>query len=120
MRVGQYGVLVVFAALLVLACSSSSSTPDKDAGAVDAGACGTQTCSASQYCVRPCCGGAGPLCDPLPEGGTCPPGTTQANCNFGGPGCQQGPCTPPPPYCSATIPSGCSLQQDGQVVCTCA
>ena len=117
----RWVVVLVALALVGSSCSSAESTPDNDAGSADAGDCGGQLCSAGQYCVRPCCGGAPPLCDPLPDGGSCPAGTTPGTCDIGGlPGCQHGPCTPPPPYCSATIPTGCSLSGDGQVVCVCA
>lgn len=88
--------------------------------------CGAETCSASQYCVNPCCGGAPPQCIPQSSGGTCPPGThlgctvnpqgcsDPANC------CQQDPCTPPPPFCSDQIPIGCYLIAGHSCRMTCA
>lgn len=85
-------------------------------------ACNGSTCSATQYCVQPCCGGAGPFCEPLPDSGTCPSGThLQVNCRNGtGPGCESDPCKPPPPYCSDSVPTGCQVGSDGSVVCLCA
>ena len=77
--------------------------------------CGAQICSASQYCVIPCCGGAPPQCTPKPSGGTCPAGThagcavnisqcpDPVNC------CQQDACTPPPRFCSDEMPVGCAI-----------
>jgi hypothetical protein len=66
-------------------------------------ACGTMTCGTSQLCVRPCCGGAPPQCQPF-DGGTCPAGATPCQ-GPGGAGCAIS-CTPPPPYCIDT-PASC-------------
>lgn len=89
-------------------------------GAVEAGplACGKVICQGTDYCIHPCCGGAPPQCLPLPEdGGACPPGFAPANCP-NGPGCQQNPCTPPPPYCSPKT-DGC-MANGREVTCVCA
>ena len=80
-------------------------------------ACGSNTCSPTQFCVHPCCGGAPPAClpNPNPDGGTCPHGP----CTFVGPNaacnnlancCAAAPCTPPAPYCADKNPVGCLLQ----------
>ncbi|MBK6691171.1 MAG: hypothetical protein IPG50_03045 [Myxococcales bacterium] len=76
-------------------------------------ACGKTTCTAAQYCVTPCCGGPAPACNPIPDAGVCPAGTTPSTCNGGLPGCVDGPCTPPAPYCvdsPSPPPSGCTLE----------
>ncbi len=119
-------VAFALVALIALAggCATDAMERGADAGpdAADAGLCGGATCAAGQHCVHPCCGGAAPACDPLPDGGACPPGTTPvASCpTSGGPGCQAGPCSPPPAYCSKAIPVGCQLDASGEVVCLCA
>jgi hypothetical protein len=88
-------------------------------------ACGSATCGAASYCIRPCCGGVGPACLAKPDGGTCPTGTHPAFCTplTGGAGenCQEEACTPPPPYCADTLPSGCSIDaKTREVICVCA
>ena len=60
---------------------------------------GAGDCGPGMIHVFPCCGGPPPLCEPLPDGGTCPPGTHPANCP-NGPGCEMDPCVAPPPYCA--------------------
>lgn len=82
--------------------------------------CGTKTCTGSEICVQPCCGGAPPQCLPLPDGGTCPSGSVA--CSAGRPGCYT-PCVPPPAFChprTEPLPGGCRLGNDGQVICLCA
>ncbi|MCC6899838.1 MAG: hypothetical protein IT377_12735 [Polyangiaceae bacterium] len=77
-------------------------------------ACGTTTCSASQYCIHPCCGGAPPMCEPKPEGGTCPAGyhdgCQTGSCSSPSGCCEMDPCKPAPPYCADQPEAGCSLQ----------
>lgn len=122
-RGGITRLMALLAALAVAAACSTDDdgTPSGDGGKADAGSCGNVTCAPGELCIRPCCGGAPPLCEPATDGGACPPGTTYTDfCELTGQaGCQHGPCTPPPPYCSTVIPSGC-VQQNGDVVCTCA
>ena len=77
--------------------------------------CGSQMCGSLQYCVNPCCGGNAPACIVKPDAGTCPVGThagctTGIQCAIPNDCCQYDPCTPPPPYCSDTLPTGCLLQ----------
>lgn len=77
-------------------------------------ACGANTCSVTQFCVIPCCGGTAPACVAMTDAGTCPVGT-HAGCTFSSGSqcsnpaacCQYDPCTPPPRYCSDTQPVGC-------------
>jgi hypothetical protein len=85
--------------------------------------CDSLTCGATQYCVKPCCGGNAPACMAKPDGGTCPAGTHQG-CSNGGQClnqndcCQFDPCTPAPPYCSDKVPVGCLLEgRMCQMVC---
>jgi hypothetical protein len=81
-------------------------------------ACGSETCSPTQYCIHPCCGGAPPLCQDKPDGGGCPRGFHEG-CSGGvgvgsctGPDCcEADPCQPPPPYCADSPESGCDPQQ---------
>jgi hypothetical protein len=102
--------------------------------------CGARACTSSELCVHPSCGGSGPICTLLPDGGQCPSGwTMRASCPFAaGPGCEAPPCTPPDPYCitppascgatptCACLPSdvclssGCGLISGGQVLCVSA
>lgn len=107
------------------AASDSGGRADASDGSSDGGsvapadspfACGSDTCSVTQYCIHPCCGGAPPPCMSMPEGGACPIGFHQGcsspmgacsnpqNC------CEMDPCTPPPAYCADTPPQGCLLQ----------
>jgi hypothetical protein len=85
--------------------------------------CGAASCSASEVCVNPCCGGAAPPCQPAPDGGACPAGAYGCVVTPGGrPGCAT-PCTPPPPFCqpaSSALPAGCTPGKDRQVSCVCA
>jgi hypothetical protein len=85
-------------------------------------ACGSQTCSATQYCFNDCCGGVAPPCDPAPQDGApCPAGTHAESC-----GCRQDNlgCTPAPPKCvdGPTSPrAGCTLDASGRAfVCVCS
>lgn len=118
---------LLFAVLLLSACGSTVSENGVDGGttesadaaeptASDAGtdardaspeatgplACGSTTCSATEYCIVPCSGGILPICIPT-ENGACPSGTQSGMClGDGGPtpaGCVT---SPPPPYCSAS------------------
>jgi len=100
------------------AAAGSAGVGGASAGAGGGGplACGSQTCGPTQYCVKPCCGGAPPMCVMKPDGGTCPVGT-HAGCSFPGSQCttpaaccEYDPCTTPPPYCSDTMPVGCFTQ----------
>lgn len=89
-------------------------------------ACGKTTCSGTEYCIHPCCGGPGPTCDDLPEGGTCPPGSTKGTCpSTGRDGCFNSvQCTPDPPYCVSDPKTVqfCNPNPDGSrnVSCVCA
>jgi hypothetical protein len=104
--------------------------PPNDAGPPPADApfaCGTQTCGVTQYCVEPCCGGAGPQCIPADDAGACPAGFHSSSCQSGqgGPSCEEDPCKPPPPFCvdSASDPraSGCqSYDKTRTLSCLCA
>lgn len=79
-------------------------------------ACGDTSCTSSEVCVRPGCGGGTPVCDPVLDGGQCPSGWTESLCG-GTPtrtGCVPPPCTPPAPFC-ASLPASCS----GSPSCTC-
>jgi len=104
--------------------AGSSSTGGASAGGTAGGtsvggdgplACGSATCTATQFCVIPCCGGAAPACFPVAgDAGTCPAGshsgcTAPASyaCSPSTTCCQYNPCTPPSPYCSDSQPTGC-------------
>jgi|SRR3954471_760663 hypothetical protein len=81
--------------------------------------CGTETCTGSQICVRPACGGGTPpQCMPVGDGGQCPSGWTLSTGCVGlggqGVGCMPPPCTAPAPFC-ANIPASCS----GTPMCGC-
>lgn len=97
------------------ACSQQCCLPD-DAGVPSS--CGGATCTGGERCIHPCCGGAGPVCEPLPDGGVC---GADEPCALGDGqmGCRR-LCTPPPPYCSSTIPAGCMDDGTGGVICLCA
>jgi hypothetical protein len=95
---------------------ASSITGGASAGTGGAGpiSCGTNTCSAAQYCVIPCCGGTAPACFSVGDAGACPGGShlgcsppSSYTCSNPATCCQYDPCTPPAPYCSETIPVGC-------------
>lgn len=62
--------------------------------------CGWTSCLPEQVCVETeCC----PSCNPLPEGGVCPQGTTLGMCSIGGfPACL-GACTAPPARCATIL-----------------
>jgi len=80
--------------------------------------CGVRACTSGELCVHPSCGGAPPVCNPLPDGGQCPAGwIARSSCPFGGvqgPGCEAPPCTPPASYC-LTPPAACG----GNPSCAC-
>jgi hypothetical protein len=81
--------------------------------------CGTETCTGTQICVHPACGGGTPSqCMPVGDGGQCLTGwtlsTTCAGLGGQGVGCMPPPCTPPAPFC-ADIPASCS----GAPTCGC-
>lgn len=98
------------------ACGQQCCLPDVDAG-VPTG-CGGATCAATDLCIHPCCGGAGPVCMPTPDGGPCDTGEA---CTLpdGANGCRT-ICTPPPPYCAPVPPAGCMIDTSGEVLCLCA
>ena len=103
------------------ACSQWCCLPDDAGTPADAGVrseCGTETCGASELCIRPCCGGAPPPCLPT-DGVPCAEGSTACTLPDGRDGCQT-PCTPPPPYCDTDIPTGCTMTSPGEVICVCA
>lgn len=90
-------------------------------------ACGSTTCSADQYCVIPCCGGAAPACFSVGDAGTCPSGShsgcnmpATTGCAVGTTCCQYNPCVPPPPYCTTTKPTGCTIMTDRTCRILCA
>ena len=101
------------AAVSLADAAGSDPTPTVDATppSADAGAnrCGSRVCRGSELCVRPCCGGAVPLCLGLAlDGGTCPAGTVWTTCSTGQGttwGCAAA-CVPPPPFCAEVEP-GC-------------
>jgi hypothetical protein len=70
--------------------------------------CGTQSCTSSEVCIHPGCGGGNAICDPLPDGGQCPSGWTQSFCSAPASrlGCVPPPCTVPAPFC-APLPAAC-------------
>jgi len=74
---------------------------DGDSGVV----CGDGTCTATEVCIEPCCGGPAPGCYAMPTSGECQAGDTEvdpSSCggDCGGERCcQMGPCTPDPPFC---------------------
>jgi hypothetical protein len=84
-------------------------------GAAGSLACGTATCTGTQVCVHPACGGGTPPpCSPVGDGGQCAPGWTYSSSCASltppttlGPGCYPPACTPPAPFC-ADVPSTCS------------
>lgn len=89
-------------------------------------ACGNQTCGINQYCVHPCCGGAGPQCLASLADGGCPAGAFPSNCTpqigtyDGGPACAK-TCTPPPARCEDNPEPGCFPRNDGtrHLECVC-
>jgi hypothetical protein len=87
-------------------------------GAGGSGGCGGLTCSSTQVCVHPSCGGAAPQCVAVPAQG-CPSGWAPVTlCTYAsggsGPGCLPPPCTPPPAFC-ADVPAACG----GTPTCAC-
>jgi hypothetical protein len=81
--------------------------------------CGAGTCTSSQFCIVPACATLPPgprPCNPLPDGGQCPSGSTyQTSCsNITGPGCYQPACVAPPAYC-LTPPASCGTA----LTCSC-
>jgi len=107
------------------ACSSSSTgtagggdsgTPLPDGAVPPADgpfACGTSTCTATQYCVQPCDCGGEQACNPLGDAGACPTGQQlQGNC------CIQ-PCTNPPPSCQDVNSCGGFGGASRNVQCPC-
>jgi hypothetical protein len=85
-------------------------------------ACGAATCSATQYCENPCCGGAAPPCLPALDAGQCPVGThADPTCWAASGACREDPCTPPPPFCTDKVPTDPGCTRNGhQIVCMCA
>ena len=132
-------VLLSPALLLAVACGGTTleSADAGGDGAVDAGKdtspadggpdtsgtypCGKLICQTGQLCIHPCCGGAPPMCQPKPDGGACPPGTTEdSSCNPSFGVCRPDPCTPPEPYCSPD-PQQCGPPPTGRdAYCLCA
>jgi hypothetical protein len=109
---------------LALACGGTTVDPLLDGGndgySLDTGkdsnepfACGATSCSGSEVCMHPCCGGAPPPCEPLDDGGTCPDGYVISNQCLNGNGstmgCAPPPCKPPPPYCAPA--KDCTMNQ---------
>lgn len=102
--------------LCLAACTSSSTTDGGvdasvdlatlDAAESDASvACGSLTCHGPDICVRPCCGGAVPPCEPPLDGGACAPGSSYRSCY--GPGMTTGcvhVCVPPASFCAPPPP----------------
>ena len=78
-------------------------------------ACQNLTCGPTQVCIIPCCGGAPPLCVPLPDGSPC--NGTQCFVKGSQRGCAI-PCTPPAPYC-ADPPAACGSNVDCNCLGTC-
>lgn len=76
---------------------SDECSPEVPAGAAPV-VCGSDTCAPDEICVRPCCGGPAPACEPLPASGTCTPPDLPHMCEDGMPGCLD-VCTAPPPFC---------------------
>jgi hypothetical protein len=121
----------ILASILLAASCGGTTTEERD-GSTDAPSsdaksgdlngkypCAQAMCESGEYCVHPCCGGAAPICSPLPDAGNCPMGTHPANCS-NGPGCQADPCKPPPPYCSSKPPVGCDYKMGRDVSCVCS
>ena len=103
---------LVLLPLLSLACggSTASGSSGGDAGLVDGRspdgalppadgpfACGTGTCSATQYCVQECTCGGVLACGQPSDAGTCPTGQVLEN------NCCIQPCSNPPPSCQDTV-----------------
>lgn len=139
----------LLAALVIVACGSSTSDPSdasvvvteadagdaaprqaQDADATDAAdqpdsaplACGSTTCGGTDYCIVPCSGGILPPCIPA-EAGVCPSGTSFGNC-LGDSGPTTAGCVtnPPPPYCSPSPTCGGSQGRASgrRIDCICA
>jgi hypothetical protein len=112
--------------------SGASGAGATGSGAGTSGSGGSGPCAVGQIHVSPCCGGPAPACSPVPDGGTCPPGTHAAQCAEG-PGCEDDPCQPPPPFCvdaaevqcsddtHCSAPGGCfGSVMNGALYCECA
>ena len=86
-------------------------------GGIDSGpiSCGTTTCTGTEFCVQPCCGGA-QVCLPYDDAGTCPKGTQYSTTCGPAQPCTY-VCIPPPAFCSPTCPG---LPQGRQCNETCA
>jgi hypothetical protein len=115
------GLAAVAAAVAFAGSCDESGSSRTDAADASGALCNGATCAAGERCIHPCCGGAPPVCEPVPEAGTCPEGTIfLASCPpVLTPACQR-LCNQPPSYCSATIPVGCIVDSRGEVVCQCA
>ena len=68
-------------------------------------ACGTSTCSGSELCIHPCCGGA-MICAPRGNSGTCPPGLQISQTCPSMQPCSN-VCIPAAPFCSSTTNNNC-------------
>jgi hypothetical protein len=112
--------------------ANDGGAPGTDAGGdsrVDAGGpidggpaltCGAATCSATQYCLNPCCGGARPRCIDKPTSGVCPAGFHPASCDAFPQGCEQDACVPPPPRCVDDPKQGGCTLRGRELICLCA
>lgn len=127
MRIPSALGILALLPFVVLACSSgggSSSSPG-DGGGADAAspdgspppadgpfACGTSTCSATQFCVQQCTCGGVQACGPVSDAGTCPAGQVLQN------SCCIVPCTNPPPSCEDVVTCG-GYSTSRMVQCPC-
>jgi hypothetical protein len=113
---------VVWSACACLTTEDAGNTGDDggDAGeSIDAGqlSCGSLSCAANQYCVRPTCGGGtAPPCNPVDDAGLCDAGWTfSVMCYVPGigigSGCSPPPCTPPAPFCADVPDASCDSEQ---------
>jgi hypothetical protein len=115
------------AALVLVACGSGVATGPTGDGGLDAAAdgshyvppadgpfaCGSSTCTPTQFCVQECTCGGVRQCDPVTDAGTCPPGETlEGNC------CVR-PCSNPPPACQDTATCGGPQNGSRYVNCPC-
>lgn len=149
LRLAAASVLFGIVITIAQGCGSGGTAGFADGGAAEGGdgggsgeagdggrgagpiACGSTTCEGTTLCLQPCCGGVASLCTAKPDGGDCPAGTHEAQCQPSGGGsfgtnCEQDPCTPPPPSCvdSASDPNatGCTPDENDprRLVCVCA
>jgi hypothetical protein len=99
---------VALLAIAIGGCKSGDGANTGDAAASDGPlTCGDATCTAGQLCVgKQNCGAL--TCNPLPDGGVCPPGSTAtSSCPDGGPpGCFAG--CPAAQFSCAARPGGCA------------